>query len=141
MPKGAPGSFREIGLKGPGTAKNSDKRFRPSDRIPKAADFEVVFAASERSTDALFTVLFRRSTSPQARLGLAIPKKRIREAVGRNRLRRLIRESFRASKDKLGGLDVVVIAREAARQAENSRVFASLQDHWGRLQQAQARRG
>lgn len=60
--------------------------------------------------------------------------KRIRTAVGRNRIRRLIRESFRRSCTGLDGFDVVVIVRDAAKLAPNAAVFASLDAHWARLQ-------
>jgi ribonuclease P protein component len=42
-----------------------------------------------------------------ARLGLIVPKKIISTAVGRNRVKRLIRESFRLHQADLIGLDVV----------------------------------
>jgi ribonuclease P protein component len=42
-----------------------------------------------------------------ARLGLIVPKKIIPTAVGRNRVKRLIRESFRLNQVSLTGLDVV----------------------------------
>jgi ribonuclease P protein component len=41
------------------------------------------------------------------RLGLIVPKKIIATAVGRNRVKRLIRESFRLHQTELVGLDVV----------------------------------
>ena len=41
------------------------------------------------------------------RLGLIVPKKIIATAVGRNRVKRLIRESFRLHQAELVGLDVV----------------------------------
>ena len=97
-----------------------------------------MFAASDRSADALFTVLYRRSGSPATRLGLTISAKRVRDAVSRNRLRRLIRESFRLTAKDLGDLDIVVIARDRAAAADNSQVFESLAGHWTRLRGAAA---
>jgi ribonuclease P protein component len=41
------------------------------------------------------------------RLGLIVPKKIIATAVGRNRIKRLIRESFRLNQHHLFGIDVV----------------------------------
>jgi ribonuclease P protein component len=65
--------------------------------------------------------------------------RRIRGAVKRNRLRRLIRESFRRSLHSVPGLDVVVVIREEAAAATNDEVFASLDAHWLRLKSAQER--
>ena len=61
-------------------------------------------------------------------------KKRVRLAVGRNRLRRLVRESFRLRAPRLPPLDVVVLARDAAGAAVNREIFASLDRHWARLE-------
>ncbi len=69
-----------------------------------------------------------------ARLGLAIAKKHVRRAVGRNRIKRLARESFRRQQDTLKGLDIVVLAKPGIEKADNPTLFASLQQHWKRLQ-------
>lgn len=47
-----------------------------------------------------------------------VAKRNIRLAVNRNRIKRLIRETFRQQQRKLGGLDfVVVVRRDFANQA------------------------
>lgn len=66
--------------------------------------------------------------------------KRIRTAVARNRIRRLIRESFRRTEPRLGSLDIVVIVKEAASSADNELVFASLDSHWKKLRRDAERR-
>ena len=45
-----------------------------------------------------------------ARLGLAVQKKIIRTAVGRNLVKRIVRESFRLMRDGLPQCDLVVRA-------------------------------
>ena len=62
--------------------------------------------------------------------------KRVRTAVGRNRLRRLIRESFRHAERGLAGLYIVVLVKEQANKAANAEIFTSLDGHWTRLQRA-----
>ncbi len=42
-----------------------------------------------------------------ARLGMIVPKKVIRTAVGRNRVKRLLREWFRLGQGDIAGLDVI----------------------------------
>lgn len=106
-----------------------NKRFR----LSKAADFDRVFRQNQRSVDDLFTVLYRRNGLGYPRLGLAIAKRQLRLATGRNRLKRLIRESFRGAKDQLSDLDIVIMARRKASLAENAAVFASLARHWQTL--------
>lgn len=65
-----------------------------------------------------------------ARLGLAIGARAARSAVCRNRLKRLIRESFRMHRRELPAVDIVVIARAAAAEASNRELFASLARLW-----------
>jgi ribonuclease P protein component len=98
-----------------------------------------VFRDGRRSADRLFTVLYRRSGQEPSRLGMTASARRIRGAVKRNRLRRLIRESFRQRVLELSGLDIVVVIREHAAPATNQEVFASLDSHWSRLKSARQR--
>ena len=107
--------------------------FKRSFRLTKATDFERVFSENQRSVDDLFTVLYRRNGLGHPRLGLAIAKRQVRFAIERNRLKRLIRESFRVTKEELSDLDIVIIARRKAGASENAVVYASLARHWRSL--------
>ena len=71
-----------------------------------------------------------------ARLGLAISKKHCRQATDRNRIKRIVRESFRQHQAELAGLDIVVINQPAAKGAANRQLFDSLSTHWQRCQKA-----
>ena len=111
----------------------SKASFKQHFRLTKATDFERVFKENQRSVDSLFTVLYRRNGLGYPRLGLAIAKRQVRYAVERNRLKRLIRESFRSAKQQLSDLDIVIMARHKAGTSENSLVYASLARHWRSL--------
>ena len=78
----------------------------------------------------MFTVLSRNNGMDQARLGLAISRKHCRKARDRNRLKRLVRESFRQHARELKGLDIVVLGRPETAAADNRTVFSSLAKHW-----------
>ena len=123
-------------------------RFERHDRLLTAAAFGRVFKKANRSRDKWFTVLCRDNVSCEenggcgtkggagARLGLAISKKHCRKAPARNRIKRIVRESFRHHQAELGNLDVVVINQPAAATATNQQLFDSLASHWTRCGQA-----
>ena len=64
---------------------------------------------------------------------MAVSTRAAGNSVRRNRLRRLIRESFRMHRQELPAVDVLVTARSAAAQAENRVVFESLAGLWQRV--------
>jgi ribonuclease P protein component len=104
-------------------------------RLLSARDYDRVFQQPQKSSGKALTVLARRSGRELPRLGLAIPRKQIRRAVERNRIKRLIRESFRRHQDLLHGLDVVVIGRRDLMNKNARAVFACLEKHWRQLSQ------
>jgi len=61
---------------------------------------------------------------------MAISKKHCRKATSRNRIKRVIRESFRHHKPELEGLDIVVINQPAAAMAKGRAMSESLDKHW-----------
>ncbi len=111
----------------------SSYRFKQHCRLSKAVEFKNVFAQPYKSSDRYFTVLANSNALTYARLGLAIAKKRIRSAVARNRVKRLIRESFRHHQVNLAGLDCVVLARLGTDQSDNLTLLQSLAKHWQNL--------
>ncbi|MEJ2611401.1 MAG: ribonuclease P protein component, partial [Candidatus Thiodiazotropha sp.] len=73
------------------------------------------------------------------RRGLAVAIKNCRRAVDRNRIKRMIRESFRHNQKGLVGLDLVVVARQGVALTNNECCLSSLQHHWQRLVESCAR--
>ena len=86
-------------------------------------------------------MLSRSNKERHARLGLAISKKACSKAARRNRIKRIVRESFRRHRAELGGVDVVVMATSAAAGASSDELFASLDRHWLTLRQRSSRGG
>jgi ribonuclease P protein component len=108
-------------------------RFGPQRKLATAADFDRVFREGQRSSDRIFTFLYRPNGGASPRLGFAVSRARVRLAVHRNRLRRLVRESFRMEHSTLPAVDIVVLARDGAAAAPNPDVRASIATHFTRL--------
>ena len=111
-------------------ASAASGRFKRNQRLLTPGDFKRVFAKAERSGDRYWTVLSRRRDAGDARLGLAIAKRVVRQSSARNRLKRIVRESFRREASRLPGVDIVVLARRDTVAANNSTLFESLNRHW-----------
>jgi ribonuclease P protein component len=92
-----------------------------------------VFQRAVKSSDGCFTLLARNNDLGRPRLGLAISRKFAKTAVARNRIKRIVRESFRLHQAALSGLDIVVLARDNTSVKPNRELRASLTRHWARL--------
>jgi ribonuclease P protein component len=112
--------------------RSDTHRFTKNNRLLDAASFSRVFDKATRSRDKWFTVLCRHNDLGIARLGLAISKKHCKRAVDRNRIKRIVRESFRSHGAELQGIDLVVMNKVPACDAANNDLQRSLEEHWRR---------
>lgn len=110
--------------------------FARPQRLLKASEFEAVYARRRRVTDACFAVNFMPNQLGRARLGLSVGAKAVGNAVARNRVKRVVRESFRKAAGDLAGIDLVVGARNGARTAHNARLRESLDELWKQVQKS-----
>ncbi|EXJ17140.1 ribonuclease P protein component [Imhoffiella purpurea] len=92
-----------------------------------------MFAEPKRTGKSGFVVLYRYNELEQPRLGLAISKKCARRAVDRNRLKRIVRESFRIHRERLPGVDIVVLCSHGATSHPNRRLFQALEQAWASI--------
>jgi ribonuclease P protein component len=107
--------------------------FRPEQRLRTAADYDAVFSKPLRNRDRYFLLLTRENTQTHSRLGLIVSKKRIRKAVSRNRVKRIIRDSFRLHQHQLPAVDVILLAYQSADKADSRELRFSLDRHWKKL--------
>ena len=110
-------------------------RLRRLQRLLHAADYRRVFSAPDfKAGQSEVLLLARRSTRNKHRLGLAVAKKHVTSAVGRNRLKRLARERFRFLPDTDPRLDIVVLTRPGAERASRGALRQALDSQFTRVQ-------
>lgn len=112
--------------------KSAGYGFTRDSRLTESSQYKRVFSDNFRVSDQYWTILvsIKPPSDEGARLGLAIAKKSIAKSVGRNRLKRLLRESFRHNMSELGSVDIVVMARRECSVTENQILHASLRRLW-----------
>ena len=114
-------------------------RFRPTQRLHRPAEFQQVYRAGRKFGNDFFSVAVGPSELPQARLGLSIAARTVGNAVQRNRIRRLVRESFRLQQHGIPRVDIVIGARTRAREATSEELRQGLQQLWDRISATCAR--
>jgi ribonuclease P protein component len=110
--------------------KSRPNSFSKQDRLLSSKDFQYVFAKPIKSADSAYTILARPNQLSGPRLGVIVSKKNIPKAVGRNRLKRIVRESFRTNKQFISAFDVVVICKKNCGNILNQSLSKKLQKHW-----------
>jgi len=122
-------------------------------------EFKRVFKRNIVSSDRYFRVLGRPNNVSFCRLGMAVSRQIDKRAVGRNRIKRVVRESFRHFFDNAGTsreydqtetgvaagniagnvpgnrcfVDLVVLPRKECATICNRQLFQSLDAHWARI--------
>jgi ribonuclease P protein component len=100
--------------------------FPPHARVRAKAEFGRVFEQGRRFSTPLLTVHYLADDRP-ARLGLAVSRKVDPHAVGRNSIKRRLREYFRRRRAVLAGGAYVVVARNTAARATGPELLAAFE--------------
>lgn len=86
--------------------------------IRKNQDFQSVYRTGKSYANRQLVMYVMKTEDPAQRIGISVSKK-VGNSVVRHHLTRLIRECFRLNMDMLEtGLDIVVVARAAAKESE-----------------------
>jgi ribonuclease P protein component len=103
-------------------------------RLLTPRHFKAVFdSPSGKAPGKNVLLLARANDLDHPRLGLVIGKKSVKLSVERNRLKRVIRDSFRLNQESLGGLDIVVVARKGLGDLDNPELHQQFGKLWKRL--------
>ena len=109
-------------------------RFPRRVRLTGPDDYQRVFKrCRHRLNNRWMTVLATPNQLQHPRLGLAISRKVARTAVARNRIKRVIRESYRHWQTSLGTLDIVVLGRTGVANQSKKALHAALENLWKEL--------
>lgn len=104
-------------------------------RFAERGSFGPVLRGSRKVRGDLAVVHAAPATGGAARLGIALTRRLVPSALERNRVKRIVRETFRRHAVKRGGLDCVVSLREkfdASRAAQLRDEVRMLFDRLGR---------
>ena len=102
-------------------------------RLLTPEHFKNVFNEPVRAASPPLTLLAKVNSLGHPRLGLTVPKKVLKRAVWRNRIKRLTRESFRHKQHELPAIDIVVIAKSGIGKLDNAEITQLLEKLWRTL--------
>lgn len=109
--------------------------FPKQNRLLNAREYQSVFDKPDlRLSHPNFLILCRINFQTSSRLGMVIAKKNLRLATQRNRVKRLIRETFRHQQHQFNHLDVIVLARRNLDTLDNPEIVKILNKQWKRIQ-------
>lgn len=102
-------------------------RFPRCAHLRVSAQFQAVFGEGKRVSGTYFRLQARLPAgADQARLGVTVSKRVDKLAVGRNRIRRQIKECFRLQRHALPPGDYVLMAKPEAAKADNTALRSEL---------------
>lgn len=103
-------------------------RFSRAMRMKTPREFQRAYREGRRARGEILSIVIFENGLPVTRLGLSVGRKIWKSAVRRNRVRRIFRESFRLTREKLPvGLDVIMIPVRPALEPELAATCAELE--------------
>lgn len=117
--------------------KKSGNTFDKTKRLLHKWQYNFVFSQATKTVTSEFIILHRSNTLGNARLGLALSKKMIPNACDRNKIKRVLRESFR--KTSLPAIDIIILAKRGIAKLEKKSISANLGNTWNNLNKLYAK--
>ena len=114
-------------------------QFNRESRLLTPGHFQAVFNKPTRFGSKHFTILITPNTNNSKRIGFAVAKKRVKLAVQRNRIKRLVRESFRLNQHTIPNVDIVVMVKSGIDSLENKEIHEQIEKIWQKIVQRQKR--
>ncbi|OGV27620.1 MAG: ribonuclease P protein component [Legionellales bacterium RIFCSPHIGHO2_12_FULL_37_14] len=105
--------------------------FPKQKRLLYAHEYEATFNKGKKIFSDFFVFFYCENEFTYPRLGIVISKKKVAKSHERQRIKRLIRESFRCR--KLKNVDVIVVARHGIENENNASLLSQLGHVWDDL--------
>jgi ribonuclease P protein component len=102
-------------------------------RLSNPSEFKAVFQAGRKISSCHFAIHFKKNQCANSRLGIIIAKRNIRKAVLRNRIKRIVRESFRLNQSELGSLDVIIVVYSAFASLTRQMMRKKMDEVWRKI--------
>ncbi|AXQ14133.1 MULTISPECIES: ribonuclease P protein component [Shewanella] len=102
-------------------------------RLLTPAQFKTVFTNPIKASSAEITLLAVPNEMQHPRLGLTVAKRHVKRANQRNRIKRVIRDSFRLNQHDLPPLDIVVLVRGGVLDMDNEQLRKLVEKLWRKL--------
>lgn len=103
----------------------STHRFPRTARVRARGDFDRIFKQGRRVALPVLALHWQAGDVGRPRLGLAVSRKVDPHAVGRNRIKRVLRDEFRRRQADLAAGDYVVVARVGAARFSGAEIRAA----------------
>ena len=111
-----------------------NRGFGREKRLLTPRQFTAVFDSPSGKVPGKHVLLLARNNDLEhSRLGLVIGKKSVKLSVERNRIKRVVRETFRLNQDDLVGWDIVIVARKGLGDLDNPELIQQFGKLWKRL--------
>lgn len=133
MPACLPKHCTLVPAAGSAPEEDSTGRFSRSARLLRPAEFKHVFSGACKVGGRYLTLLARANDLGFPRLGLAISRKNVKTAVGRNLIKRQARESFRLHQATIGSFDVVILGKPGVARLSRREIRALIDEYWQEL--------
>ena len=117
--------------------------FRPRQRLLEKSQFQSIFNSINLRVElGAILILANINSLNHSRLGVAAPKKNLKRAVDRNRVKRLFREAFRTHQhlliveinNKPTAMDIVLLSRKGLAELSNCAIHQKLNEGFIKLQ-------
>ncbi|MBE8167532.1 MAG: ribonuclease P protein component [Shewanella sp.] len=102
-------------------------------RLLTPAQFKTVFSNPIKASSAEITLLAVQNQFDHPRVGLTVAKRFVKHAHDRNRIKRIIRDSFRLKQHDLPPVDIVVLVRHGVVDMDNAALHKLVEKLWRKL--------